>query len=141
MMKWFLSLTGALTLSVLALVSNLWRGFLDAMFVLPVDFGDESTLQAAAVIFTALFAGWALAIWSAGRGGRRGLVVAFVINGLVLLAVPVGWLLFYCPADCRAEAGVFNLANTLNLALGLLAGIALAFQLWPRSAPVAQMEA
>jgi hypothetical protein len=51
------------------------------------------------------------------------------INGLVLLAVPIGWLLFYCPAQCRADAGVFNLANTLNLVLGLLAAAALATQL------------
>jgi hypothetical protein len=141
MMKWFFSLSGAVILSALALLSNVWRGFLDAMFVLPVEYGDEGTLQLAAVIFTALFAGWALAIWSAERGSRRGLIATFVLNGLVLLAVPVGWLFFYCPAECRAEAGVFNLANTLNLVLGLLAGISLAGQLWPRSAAMARAEA
>lgn len=141
MMKWFLSLRGALVLSLLTLVSQVWRGFLDAMFVMPVEYGDEGTLQLVAVIYTVLFAGWALAIWSAGRGSRRGLVATFVLNGLVLLAIPVGFLLFYCPADCRADAGVFNLVNSLNLVLGLLAGIALVGQLWPRSAAVAQVEA
>jgi hypothetical protein len=53
------------------------------------------------------------------------LVAAFLINGLVLVAVPISWLLFYCPADCRADAGLFNLANTLNLVFGLLAAVAL----------------
>ena len=47
------------------------------------------------LIFTVLFVGWGLAIWSAGRGSRRGLAATFVLNGLVLLAVPLGWLFFY----------------------------------------------
>jgi hypothetical protein len=141
MMKRFFSLSGAVILSVLTLISHVWRGFLDAMFVMPVEYPQEGTLQLAALIFTALFVGWALAIWSAERGSRRGLIATFVLNGLVLLAVPVGWLFFYCPADCQADAGIFNLANTLNLVLGLLAGISLAGQLWPRSAAVARAEA
>jgi hypothetical protein len=141
MMKWFFSLRGAVVLSILTLVSQLWRGYLDAMFVMPVEYSDEGTLQLAAVIFTVLFAGWALAIWSAGQGSRRGLAATFVVNGLVLLAIPVGFLLFYCPADCRADAGIFNLANTLNLVLGLLAGISLLGQLWPRSAAMVRAEA
>lgn len=140
MKEWFFSLKGAVILSVLTLLSHVWRGFLDAMFVLPVDFGDEGALQLAAIIFTLLFAGWGLAVWSAGRGSRRGLMAAFVINGLVLLAIPVGWLIAYCPAECRADAGVFNLANTLNLVLGLLTSVTLAVQLWPGRQPVAQVE-
>jgi len=137
MKEWFFSLRGALTLSVLTLLSQLWRGFLDAMFVLPNDFGEESTLQLATIIFTLLFAGWGWTIWLAWRGSRRGLLAAFVLNGLVLLAVPLGWLLFYCPGACRAEAGIFNLANSLNLVLGLMAGTSLAIQLWasPQSSP------
>jgi hypothetical protein len=129
MIKWFLSLNGAIALSILTLLSQLWRGFLDAMFVLPVDFGDEGTMQLAAVIFTVLFAGWAWALLAAWQGSRRGLIAANLINGLVLLAVPVSWLFVYCPADCRAGAGIFNLANTLNLVLGLLAAVSLALQL------------
>jgi len=127
---WFFSLKGAITLSLLALISELWRGFLDAMFVLPVDFGDDKTMNIAAIIFAVLFAAWGLSIWSAQQGSRRGLVAAFVVNGLVLLAIPVGWLFFYCPADCRSDAGIFNLANSLNLILGMLAGISLAAQIW-----------
>jgi hypothetical protein len=126
--NWIFSLNGALVLSLLALLSNLWRGFLDAMFVLPNDFGDTGMMQLAAIVFTALFAGWAWALLAAWQGSRRGLIAAFAINVLVLLAVPIGWLLFYCPAGCRAEAGIFNLANTLNLLFGLLAAVALGLQ-------------
>ena len=127
---WFFSLKGAITLSLLALISELWRGFLDAMFVLPVDFGDDQTMNIAAIIFAVLFAAWGLSIWSAQQGSRRGLVATFIINVLVLIAIPVGWLVFYCPVECRVGSGIFNLANSLNLILGLLAGISLATQIW-----------
>jgi hypothetical protein len=130
MKNWFTSLNGALTLSVITLLTEVWRGFLDAMFVFPVDFGDEGTMQLAAVIFTALFGAWAWSLILASRGSRGGLIAAFIINGLVWLAVPVSWLLFYCPAACQAEAGIFNLANTLNLVFGLLASISLGIQIW-----------
>jgi hypothetical protein len=106
----------------------MWRGFLDAMYVLPFEYSDEAIWQLAAIIFTVLFAGWAWALFAAWRGSRAGLVAAFAINSLILVAVPISWLLFYCPADCRADAGVFNLANTLNLVFGLLAAVALGTQ-------------
>jgi hypothetical protein len=128
MRNWFFSMNGAIVLSLLALLSNLWRGFLDAMYVLPYEFGDDAMMQLAAIIFTALFAGWAWALFAAWRGSRRGLIVAFAINALVLVAVPISWLIFYCPAECRAGAGVFNLANNLNLVFGLLAAVALGLQ-------------
>jgi hypothetical protein len=135
MISTLLSLRGALALSVATLISHVWRGFLDAMFVLPVDFGDEGLLQLASLIFTLLFAGWAWALWATRQGSRRGLLAAALINALVLVAVPISWLLVYCPADCRAGAGLFNLANTLNLVLGLLAGVALAAQFRSRPQP------
>lgn len=131
MKNWVTSLKGAIALSVLALLSEAWRGFLDAMFVLPNEFGDEVMMNLAAVIFTLLFGGWAWSLVAAGRGSRRGLVAAFVINALVLLAIPVSWLFFYCPASCRVDAGIFNLANSLNLIFGLLAAGSLAWQLRP----------
>lgn len=132
MKSWFFSIKGAVALSVIVLLTMLWRSFLDAMFVLPVDFGDETTLNFASVIFTALFAGWAWAILAAAQGSRRGMHGAFWINLLVLLSTPLGWLLFYCPAACRADAGIFNFANTLNLVFGILAALALSSQIWGR---------
>ena len=131
MKNWFFSLNGAIILSAFALVSNMWRGFLDAMFVLPNDLGDEGFMQLAAIVFTLLFAGWAWALIAAWRGSRRALFAAFVINASVLVLIPISWLIYYCPAACRAEAGIFNLANTLNLAFGLLAAVALGLQFRP----------
>ena len=128
MKTYFRSLNGAIAISAIALITEVWRGFLDAMFVFPVDFGDEMIMNLAAVIFTLLFAAWAWSLVVAGRGSRSDLITAFALNGLVLLAIPVSWLFFYCPADCRAGAGIFNLANSLNLIFGLLAAIALGLQ-------------
>jgi hypothetical protein len=56
------------------------------------------------------------------------LIAVFAFNLLIWVAVPVSWLFFYCQADCRAGAGIFNLANTLNLIFGLLAAISLGLQ-------------
>lgn len=127
---WFTSLNGALTLSALALLTELWRGFLDAMFIIPNEFGQDNAMHLYALIYTLLFAGWTWSLISAARGSRRGLIAAFIINGFVWLMVPVSTLLFFCPVDCLAEAGwIFGLANTLNLLFGLLAAIALALQL------------
>jgi len=130
MKNWFTSRNGAITLTALALLTELWRSFLDAMFVLPNDFGDEGLLNLAAVIFAVLFAAWIWSLVLTSRGSRGGLIAAFILNGLVLFAIPLSWLFFYCPAECRAGAGIFNLANTLNLVFGSLAFISLGIQLW-----------
>jgi hypothetical protein len=134
MKNWFTSLKTTILLSVITLLTEVWRGFLDAMFVLPVDFGDETMLNIAALVFTLLFALWAWFLILAGQGSRRGLIATFVLNAIVLFGIPVSWLFVYCPAACQAEAGIFNLANTLNLVFGILAGISLGVQIW-RKAP------
>ena len=130
MIKWFTSLNGAIALSVLALLTEMWRGFLDAMFVFPEIYGDEGLMNIAAVVFTLLFATWAGTLILAGRGSRGGLIAAFALNALVLFGIPISWLLVYCPDACQAEAGIFNLANTLNLVFGLLAAVSLGIQIW-----------
>jgi hypothetical protein len=129
MTRWFSSRNSAIAITALAILSEVWRGFLDAMFVFPVDFGDPLYMQGAAMIFTLLFGGWTWSLVLAWQGSRRGLITAFILNLLVLIAIPVSWLFIYCPAACRATAGIFNLANSLNLILGLLAGVALGLQL------------
>ena len=130
MKNWFNSLNGAITLSVIALLTELWRGFLDAMFVFPNDIGEERYMHLAALIYVFLFALWTWSLISAASRSRRGLIAAFIINLVIWLMIPVSTLLFYCPVDCLADAGwIFSLANTLNLLFGLLAAVALGLQL------------
>ena len=130
MKNWFTSLNAAITLSVIALLTELWRGFLDAAIVIGVEFREG--IQPFALIFTLLISGWAWALIAASRGKRAGLIAAFVVNALVLLAIPVSWLFYYCPATCQATAGIFNLANSLNLVFGVLAAIPLSAHLFTR---------
>jgi hypothetical protein len=129
MTNFFTTRKGAITLSIITLLTEMWRGFLDAMFVFPTDFGGNLTfMHAGALIFTLLFAGWAWSLVSAARGSRGGLIAAFSINALVLVAIPISWLFVYCPEACRVEAGIFNLANTLNLVFGILSAFTLGLQ-------------
>ena len=57
MKNWLVSLNGTVVLSAITLLTHVWRGYLDAMFVIPVDIGDESTMHLYALIFTALIGG------------------------------------------------------------------------------------
>lgn len=138
MTHWFRSRNGAIVITALTILSEIWRGFLDAMFVFPVDFADPLYMQAAALIFALLFGGWTWSLVLAWKGSRKALTSTFIINLVVLAAIPVSWLFFYCPAACRATAGIFNVANSLNLILGLIAGIALGLQLRQISRPSAE---
>lgn len=132
MRTWMTTRNGAIWLSTLALLTEVWRGFLDAMFVFPVDIGDDGLMQGAALVYTLLFSAWAWSLIAASKGGRRAITAAFCINLLILLAIPVSWPFFYCPAECRAGAGIFNLVNSLNLIFGILAAVALGYQLRQR---------
>jgi hypothetical protein len=62
-MKTFTSLNGALALTALAWLSELWRAWLDMLFEYPgaivrAEIDGWSTL-AVTLIYTAVFAGWA----------------------------------------------------------------------------------
>jgi hypothetical protein len=133
MKQWFFSKKGAVTLLIIAWLIEIWRSFLDAMFVLPVDFGEEFLLQLAAIIFVVLFSLWAWTIFLTHINNKKGMIAAFLLNALILFAIPVSWLFIYCPAECRATAGIFNLANTLNLIFGVLAGFSLASQIFSKN--------
>ena len=130
MKEWFFSSKGAVTLLVFAWITEIWRSFLDAMFVISVEFGDETTMYAASFIFAGLFTLWAWTIYLAHRNNRKGIIAAFLLNAIILYAIPISWLFVYCPAECRATAGLFNLANTLNLIFGFLAAISLGLLIW-----------
>ncbi|MEK7325251.1 MAG: hypothetical protein AAB217_08370 [Chloroflexota bacterium] len=134
MKTWFTSLNGALALTALAWLSELWRTAIDAaqQFYMPAS-RDVTGLYA--LVYTVFLAWWAYALHTATRGSRGGLMTAFALNALFWLGIPIGTVFFYCTGPCAASAGiVFNTVNWLNLILGLLAGVALALVLWRKGA-------
>lgn len=135
MKTWFTSLNGAITLSAIAWITELWRAWLDMMFEYPgpnvqAKIDNMNTLAVTA-IYTAIFSAWAYFMHSASGGSSRGLIAVFTLNAFVWLAIPFGWIIAYCTGDCVVRAGLFfNVGNWLNLIFGLLAGVSLGLRVW-----------
>jgi ABC-type transport system involved in multi-copper enzyme maturation permease subunit len=129
MKGWFTSLHGAITLSGMALLTELWRAFLDFQHEYSIFLSSTGAVLLGTLLYTALFGGWAWALMRALRGSRRALIAALLINLLFLLVLPVGALVAYCPSPCPELWPLFDLANWLNLLLGLLAAVVLMWQL------------
>lgn len=132
MKNWFTSLNGAVTLSVLALLTLLARTTgLDAMFVLPSEMGvrqDQPATVAVIVLWTiALFGGWIWALLVVMRGSRGGLIAALVFS---LLSGLLGafTLLVLCPAGCAVQP-LGNIIVWAELITGLAASFALGLQI------------
>lgn len=137
MKNWFTSLNGAVTLSVLAMLTLLARTVgLDAMFVLPDEMGvrqDQPAIVALIVLCTvALFGGWIWALLVAMRGSRRGLIAALVLS---LLSGLLGGmtLLVLCPDGCAVRP-LGNIIVWAEFIIGLAASLALGLQLWGKRA-------
>ncbi|MGE5264941.1 MAG: hypothetical protein ACM3S0_16290 [Acidobacteriota bacterium] len=128
MKSWFTSLDGAVTLSVMALLTELWRAFVDFQNEYSNFLDGTGAVLVGTVLYTVLFGGWAWALLRAQRGSRGGLIAAFIINLLFLLVLPIGSLVAFCPSPCSELWPLMELANWINLVFGLLATATLALQ-------------
>lgn len=131
MKSWFTSLNGAITLSVIALLTELWRAFVDFQHEYSNFLNSTGALLLGTLLYTTFFGGWAWALRRVMRGSRSALIAALIINLLFLLIIPIGTLVAYCPSPCPELWPLMELANWINLLFGLLATVALAFQLRP----------
>ncbi len=130
MKNWFNSLDGAITLSTMALLAELWRAFVDFQNEYSNFLSGTGQVLIATLIYTALFAGWAWVLVRAMHGSRSGLIAALIINLLFLLVLPIGSLVSFCPSPCSELWPAMELANWINLVFGLLAAATLAVQLF-----------
>lgn len=137
MKNWFTSLNGAITLSVFALLTELWRAFFDFQHEYSTYLKGQDMILLGTLIYTLFFAGWAWGLLAAARGSRGGLIAALVINLLFLLVIPVGTMVAYCPSPCATLWPLFEIGNWINLIFGLLATVALALQLTRKPIEVA----
>jgi hypothetical protein len=127
--SWFTSLTGAVTLSVIALLTELWRAFVDFQHEYSNFLNSTGAVLLGTLLYTILFGGWTWALLRAMRGSRSALIAALIINLLFLLVLPISALVAYCPSPCPELWPLFELANWINLLFGLLATVSLALTL------------
>jgi len=130
MKNWLTSLNGAITLSVLALLTFLGRAFLDWRYQYsqsdPAGNWDTTT----GLIYMVLIGGWLWGLLAAGRGSRRGLIVSLIAVLLLDVAVALVTYFIFCPpwTGCIAWPNAWSW-NWSNLISGVIAAVALAFQL------------
>lgn len=131
MKNWFLSQNGAITLSVMALLVFLGRLFLDWRYESHL-LGAEGSLQEFLYIlmFLAFAGGWIWGMLAAKSGSRSGLLTCLVFALLLDVGFAVATYLFWCPPEsCTKFIPNLWQWNWAELILGLLATIALVFQL------------
>ena len=130
MKNWFLSLQGAITLSVLAFLSYIGRVFMDWRY--------ESHLMGAAgsfeeflyvLIFLVFMGVYMWGMLAAVSGSRRGLITCLILVLLLNIGFALATFLIWCPpADCTNSPNMWRW-NWIHLVFGLLAAAALVFQL------------
>lgn len=120
MKAWITSLSGAIALSFIHFLLELWRGMMDFSLVLPDYSGAGVTgLALIAVVYTVVFAVWLVGLDRARQGKRGGIITALVVGALFWVGVDVSTILFYCPGGC--EAAVFDITTYIALIVGALA--------------------
>jgi hypothetical protein len=131
MKNWFLSLNGAITLSVMALLVFLGRVFLDYRYESHL-LGAEGSLQEFLYIlmFLAFAGGWVWGMLAAKSGSRGGLFTCLVLALLLDVGFAAMTYFFWCPpSSCTQFIPNLWQWNWAELIFGLLAAIALMFQL------------
>ena len=120
MKTWITSLTGAVVLSFVHLLLELWRGFLDFAYVLPnYSSGQTGVMALYALLYAVIFAIWLIGLWSAWQGKRRGIITAIVLGALFWLGLDLSTFLFYCPGGC--DEALLNYSTSTSLVVGALA--------------------
>ena len=136
MKHWFLSLHGALALSVIALLTFLGRLFLDWRYESQL-MGRAGSLQEAinVLLFLSFAGGWIWAMFAAIRGSRGGLTACLILALLLGVVFALVTYFFLCPPwmGCRGFPNLWPW-NWAELISGLLATIALVFQLREKKA-------
>jgi hypothetical protein len=130
MRNWFMSRTGAITLSVIALLTFLGRGFLDWRYEYPLQDPAGSFDTLLALIYVALAGVWVWSLLAMQRDSRRGLITGLALSLLLDVGLALATYFIFCPpaTGCVGwpNAWPWNWANLIS---GLLAAIAIWVQL------------
>ncbi|HSF83073.1 MAG TPA: hypothetical protein VLA49_17685 [Anaerolineales bacterium] len=130
MKNWFTSLNGAITLSVVALLTFLGRGFLDWRYEYPLQDPTGSWDTLGALVYMALAGGWIWSLLAAARSRRRGLIVGLILALLLDVALALATYFILCPpwTGCEGWPNAWPW-NWANLITGLLSSAAIVMYL------------
>lgn len=130
MAKWLLSLKGATTLSVIALLTFLGRGFLDWRYEYPLQDPEGSFATPLALVYIALTGAWIWSVLAIQRGSRGGLIAGLVLALLLDVGLALATYFIFCPPStgCVGWPNAWPW-NWSNLIAGLLAAGAIWAQL------------
>jgi hypothetical protein len=127
---WISSRKGAITLSLIALLSLLARSYYDTRFILVEEFSSfipgMDTLWI--IIFTVIVGGNMIVLLAAAGNSRRAWIALLVYNLLIGLGFGAGYL------SAAAKDPLTFIILTSNLIAGVLAALAVGLQLRVRSA-------
>lgn len=113
----FNSLAGAAALAFIHFLLELWRAFLDFVYVLP-DYagGSTGTMALISLGYSLVFGGWLLALNGARREKRAGAITAVLFGLLFWVGVDLSTVFFYCPGGC--EEVVFDIGTYTAILAG-----------------------
>jgi len=124
-MKWFRSSNGVVLLSFLALLSLLFRSYMDTAYILPEDYSGFGTNFSILWFFgyTVILGGWIMALVATGKGSRGGLIALLVYSIIVALGFGAVSLLVFI--SYPVEILIYG----SNLLFGSIALVSILFRL------------
>lgn len=130
MRNWLVSLNGAITFSVIAFLTFLGRAFMDWRYEYPLQDPAGSWATLGALIYMALAGGWLWSLLAGARGSRWGLIASLIWAMMLDVGLALATYFVFCPpwTGCEGWPNAW-LWNWSNLISGLVAGVAIAFQL------------
>jgi len=124
-MKWFRSSNGVVVLSFLALLSLLFRSYMDTAYILPGDYSSFGINFSILWFFgyTVILGGWIWALIAAGKDSRGGLITLLVYSMLVSLGFGAASLRAF--VSYPVEVFIFG----SNFLFGFIASVSILFRL------------
>jgi len=124
-MKWIRSSNGVVVSSLLAMLSLLFRSYMDTAYILPGDYSGFGTNFSILWFFgyTAILGGWIWALVAAGKDSRGGLITLLIYSIVVALVFGVLSLLIF--VSYPVEIPIYG----SNLLFGSIAFVSVLFRL------------
>lgn len=130
MKNWFISLNGAITLSLMALLSFLGRAFLDWRYEYAIQDPSGAWDTIGVLTYLALVGGWIWGLLTAVKGNRKGLISNLILILLLDVTMGIATYVIFCPpwTGCVGWPNAWPW-NWSNLIIGIIATFAIVNQL------------